>query len=135
MLLCFVPPILACLLLATNTINGTNPAVVLLCKVFLSMIAVAVLLGEQRILFANMKAQFPGMPPRQDRVVTFYFVAYALFLWVFLPAYLLGTSIYLHWRRRPAPISLPTCCVGALTWIGTMSALVALTPRLLTRLF
>ena len=135
MLLWFVPPLLACFLLALNKINRTNPEVICLCKVFLSMVAVAVLLGEQRVLFANLKPQFPGMPAQQDRILTFYFMAYALFLWVLLPGYLLGNSNYLHYHRRPAPISLPTCCIGTATWLGVMALLAALTPRIIDKLF
>jgi hypothetical protein len=134
-LLYFVPPVLAVLLLAVNLIRGTNPAVIILCQVFLDMIAVAVLLGELKFFLPNIKPQFPGVPPQQDRILTFYFIAYMMFLWILLPPYFLGGSMYQHYRKVPAAISLPTCCFGTLTWLATMVLLVALLPRIFAKLF
>jgi hypothetical protein len=134
-LLYFAPPVIACALIAVNVARGTNQQVIWLCKLFLTTIAVGVLLGEQQILFANVKPQFPGVPPQQDRVLIFYFAAYMLFIGVFLPAFFLGTSLLLHYQKRNAPISLGTCLVGAATWIGCMIVVVALSPRIFARLF
>ena len=134
-LLYFVPPATAVFLIAINLVNGTNPAVIALCQIFLNLIAVAVLLGELPFVLPNLKPQFPGLPPQQDRILVFYFIAYALFLWLLLPPYFLGTSLYRHYRKAYAAISFPTCCVGALTWVGVMTLLVALSPRIFAKLF
>jgi hypothetical protein len=134
-ILYFMPPLLACLLIIVNTAKGTNAGVVSLCKAFLTAIACSVLLGEQDFLLRNIKPQFPGMPPQQDRILTFYFGAYLLFLGVFIPTYLIGTSIYLHLWKRRAPISFPTCWVGAATWLAAMGVVVFNAPMILNRLF
>jgi len=134
-LLYFAPPVIACALITVNVARGTNQQVIWLCKLFLTTIAIGVLLGEQQILFANVKRQFPGVPPKQDRVLIFYFAAYMLFIGVFLPAFILGTSLLLHYQKRHAPISLGTCLVGAATWIGCMVFVAAHGPRILARIF
>jgi hypothetical protein len=134
-LLYFLPPLIALFLISINLIRGTNWTVIVLCQIFLNMIAFAVVLGELPFVLPNLKPQFPGMPPQQDRVLVFYFAAYALFLWVLLPPYLLGSALLQHYRKQPASISLITCCLGAVTWTGIMITFVALSPRLAEKLF
>jgi hypothetical protein len=134
MLLYFVPSVLAMLLLTVNLVRGANPEVIVLCQVFLDMIAVAVLLGELQFFLPIFKPQFPGMPPQQDRILTCYFIAYIAFFWIILPPYLLGDSLYRHYRKRPAAISLPTCYLGTITWHATLILLVALLPRVAAKL-
>jgi len=86
-LLYFLPPLIALFLISINLIRGTNWTVIVLCQIFLNMIAFAVVLGELPFVLPNLKPQFPGMPPQQDRVLVFYFAAYALFLAASLPAW------------------------------------------------
>jgi len=134
-LLYFVPPLIAAFLIAVNLINATNPAVIALCQIFLSLIAVAVLLAELPQVMPNLKPQFPGLPPQQDRILVFYFFAYFLYLWILLPPYLLGTSLYQHYRKRVAGISWTTCLAGSLTWLVTIGILLAISPRIAAKLF
>ena len=134
-LMYFVPPLLALLIIAINLIRGTNPDVIVLGELLLDMIAIAVLLGEHPFFGRILKPQFPGMPPQQDHVLVCYFIAYFLFFLFVLPPYLLGVSLRRHCRRLPAAISFPTCCVGAITWLGTMALIVSLIPTISAKLF
>ena len=131
----FIPPLIALFLISINLKNRTNWTVIVLCQIFLNIIAFAVILGELPFVLPNLKPQFPGMPPQQDRVLVFYFAAYALFLWVLLPPYLLGSAFLQHYRKQPASISFITCCLGTATWAGTMLILFAITPRVAEKLF
>jgi hypothetical protein len=118
----FIPPILALLFLVTNT-GRFNPTVIRGCRLFLSMIVVSVLLGEQRFVLANLKPQFPGMPAQADRILVFYFVAYGLFLWVICPGYVLGSWLRQHWSGSPTGKSSWIMYAGCFFWVGTMGVL------------
>jgi hypothetical protein len=123
-LLYFVPPVLAFLFLAFNT-GKFNPTVLCGCRLFLSMIAIAVLLGELPFVLPNLKPLFPGMPANQDRVIAFYFAAYGLFLWVICPGYVLSTSLYRDVYGLPGRMSRPILYGGCACWLVAMGFLVA----------
>ena len=123
MLLYFIPPILAFLFITCDTGNF-NPTVVRGCRLFLSTIAITVLLAELPFVLPNLKPQFPGLPRQADRTLVFYFGAYALFLWITFPAYVFGMSLYLHARGLPGGMSRAILYTGCVCWLLTVGLLV-----------
>jgi hypothetical protein len=118
----FVPPVIAILFLAAD--NGKfNRTVIRGCELFLGMIAVAVILGEQQFVIPNLKPQFPGMPAQAERILIFYFVAYGLFLWIICPAFVLGTPIYLRSQGLPQGMSSVILYAGLICWLSTIAGL------------
>jgi hypothetical protein len=121
-LLYFVPPVLAYLFLIADT-GKFNRTAILGCEIFLSLISIAVVLGEQPFVLPNLKLQFPGMPPQADRVLVFYFAAYLLFILVICPAYVLGSAAYAHVRASPNQMSHPILYAGLSCWLLSMAVL------------
>jgi hypothetical protein len=119
----FIPPTMAFLFLICNT-GKFNRTVLAGCRLFLGLIASFVLLAHLPFVLPNLKPQFPGLPPQQDRVVCFYLVAYALFLWVFCPAYVLGISLYRDYNRISPNMAWPILYAGLACWLLTMGFLV-----------
>ena len=103
-LLYFVPPAVACLFLIADS-GKFNRTAIRGCEVFLSLIAIAVVVGEQPFVLPNLKPQFPGMPLQADRILVCYFAAYTLFVSVICPAYVLGSAVYARFRGSPNGIS------------------------------
>lgn len=91
-LLFFVPPLLAALVLL---VNRCDPFLLAACRVFLSLIAVAVTTAELTVSLPIPKPLFPGLPLLADRILAYYGVAYGLFLWIICPSYILT-----HWSRH-----------------------------------
>jgi hypothetical protein len=122
-LMFFIPPSIALLILAVNRRNAFLRAA---CRLFVSMIAVAVTVAELTLALPFPKAMFPGMPHIADRILCYYFVAYGLFLWIICPGYIL-TSWLRDWQRmRPKPVGRTLFLFTAWAcWLGTMLALAA----------
>jgi hypothetical protein len=106
---------------------------------FLTVVGIAVLLGEQDILFANLKPQFPGLPAREDRILTFYLLSYVLFLGIWCPPFVLFRALYamfLEPRTGPAPLVHQMIWLTAsVLWLIVVGLLAAFLPRIAGRLF
>ena len=91
-LIYFAPPVIACLFLLADT-GKFEPIVVRGCWVFLNVVAVGVILGQQNLFFPGVMPAvvraFPGMPFPANRFLMFYFIAYFSFLLVVCPAWCL----------------------------------------------
>ncbi len=125
----FAPPLMAWLFLVANT-GKFNSTALLGCRIFLSMVAVSTLLAEQQFVVPNLKPQFPGLAPLADRILTFYFFAYGLFLGVMCPSYVLGTSLF---HRGGGNCYIPSRWIlysGCVCWLGTMVVLVVLVTNI-----
>lgn len=94
----FIPPLIAGAFLLAN--RG-DPFFLAACRLFLSMIAIAVTVAEVTLALPVPKPQFPGMPLLADRILVAYLVAYGLFLWILCPAYVLTTWLRDWWQVMP----------------------------------
>lgn len=122
-LLYFIPPLIAWLILAIN--RGRIQATPITgCRLFLTMIAAAVTLGEMTFILPSLKPQFPGMPPVADRVLVFYFAAYIIFIWLICPSYVIG--LMFRARRNGDPSRLAPFALYSIAgiWLGTVVLLV-----------
>ncbi len=117
----FIPPLIAAALLL---VNRSDPLLLAACRLFLSLLALAVTTAELTVSLPFPKPQVPGLPPLADRIVTYYFVAYGLFLWVICPGYVL-TNWLRHWiTEQPKGVFGTLFLLTAWTaWLGTMLAL------------
>lgn len=120
-LLFFLPPSIAGTLLIANR---SDPFVLAACRFFLSLIAYAVLIAELTTWAPFPKPQFPGMPLVADRILSYYFVAFGLFLWVICPSYILTNWLRRWWGQLSKGVFASCFLFTAwITWIGTMGAL------------
>lgn len=117
----FVPPAMAFLFLICNFLicnTGKCDRTVLAgCRVFLGLIATFVLIAHLPFVLPNLKPQFPGLPPQQDRVICFFLMAYGLFLWFFCPAYVLGIFLYRDFKDISPRMSRPILYAGVACWL------------------
>jgi hypothetical protein len=121
MLLFFIPPTIAGVVLL---VNRADPLVLAACRLFLGLIATSVLCAELSLFLAIPKPQFPGIPLAADRVLTFYFVAYGVFLWIICPAHILVTWLRHWWNERPKrACGTAFLCTAWSAWLGTMATL------------
>ncbi len=119
----FIPPTMAFLFLICNT-GKFNKTVLAGCRLFLGMIGTSVFLSHLPFVLPNLKPQFPGLPPQQDRIICFFLVAYGLFLWCFCPAYVLGNFLYRDYKGISQRESRPIMYAGLACWLLTMGFLV-----------
>lgn len=117
----FIPPLIAAAMLL---VNRCDPFLLAACRLFLSLLALAVTAAELTVSFPFPKPQFPGLPLLADRILAYYFVAYGLFLWIICPGYVLA-HWFRHWMTEQ-----PKRVFGTLflltawaTWLGTTLAL------------
>ncbi len=84
----FAPPVIASLFLLADT-GRFEPIVIRGCWLFLNVVAVGVILGQQTFVFPGLMPTvaraFPGMPVQANRIMMFYFIAYFSFLLVVCP--------------------------------------------------
>ena len=127
-----VPPILA---FGTLSSPKSSRPMRFAARLFLGLVAVAIILSEQRLFLQNMRPHFPGVPREQDRVLTFYLGAYSLFVMGFLPGYVFIVSLYRHSRGEVAALSKPTCYLGLATWLLLVTVLIAGIPHFMKAMF
>jgi hypothetical protein len=127
-----VPPILAFGILSSP--KPSRP-MRFAAQLFLGLVAVAIILGEQPLILQNMRPLFPGVPREQDRVLTFYLGAYSLFIMGFLPGYVFIVSLYRHSRGEAASLTKPTCYLGLATWLLLLTGLIAGIPHVMKAMF
>jgi hypothetical protein len=127
-LLFLVPPTIAFLILSFAKPGRASRFV---CRLFLAMVTMAILLGEFRAFLPNLQPQFPGVPQQQDRILTFYVGVYLFFILGFLPPFVFALSLRRHSRGEPAELSQATCILGFMTWALMMLGFVANLPQLL----
>ncbi|WP_254512227.1 hypothetical protein [Anatilimnocola floriformis] len=120
-LMFFVPPAIACLILVNNRVD---PFVRSACRLFLTFIAVAVTIAELTMALPIPKAIFPGMPHVADRILVYYFFAYGGFLWVLCPGYVLASWLHAWRKMRPKPVGGTLFLLIAwAAWLGTLLTL------------
>lgn len=120
-LLFFIPPVIAGAFLIANR---SDPFLLSACRFFISLIAYAVLIAELTTWAPIPKPQFAGMPLVADRILSYYFVAFGLFLWIICPGYILIHWLRRWWGQRTKGV-FATCFlfVAWVSWVGTMGAL------------
>ena len=129
-LMYFIPPTLAFLALIFNWGHG-NPTFLAGCRLFLGLIAAAVLVAELPFL-PNPPPIFQGIPQQHDRVLFYYFAAYLLFIGLVMPGYFLGLAVYRDLRRQPCGISRSLLYFALATWLlGWSVAVVGMVSRFL----
>jgi hypothetical protein len=113
MLLFLLPPVVAAVFLIAD--NGRfNRTAVRAAWLLLSVTAVASLIAE--LNFLPIKAQFPALPPRLDRVIVLYLAGWYSFVLIICPAW------FVHWRLagegRCHGRASRSFIVGCLVWLG-----------------